>query len=207
MRFTAQEEYGLRCMLQLAKQLKDGQCGPPGGERSLTIGEIAETEGITPQYAGKLIRILRMGGLLESVRGRHGGYRLARPVNEISVGEVLSVLGGRVFKPEYCNRYGGERKICVHTVDCTIRSLWGSLQETIEKILSCIKLRDLINSEKITTEILAPLAEAATTQFPFRPGHRVAGEGRGARACAGEATLGTLVEIEPSIDPVQARKD
>src|SRR5882672_10308837 len=131
MKFSAQEEYGLRCMLQFARQLHGGHEAPGSqhvqgaqdghdAKRSLTIGEIAEIEGITPQYAGKLIRILRMGGLLESVRGRHGGYRLANPIEQISVGEVLAVLGGRVYQPDYCSRYSGERKHCVHTVDCAL---------------------------------------------------------------------------------------
>jgi Rrf2 family protein len=160
MRFTAQEEYGLRCMLQIARCL----IAEGVSDRSLTIGEIAEVEGITPQYAGKLIRILRMGGLLDSVRGRHGGYRLARPVDQISIGEVLAVLGGRVFQPGYCTKYGGEMKRCVHSVDCAIRSLWGSLQETVDRILSQIKLRDLISTEKGMTELLVPLT--ANVQFP-----------------------------------------
>jgi Rrf2 family protein len=160
MRFTAQEEYGLRCMLQIARRLQ----AEGAADRSLTIGEIAEIEGITPQYAGKLIRILRLGGLLESVRGRHGGYRLARPIDGISVGQVLAVLGGRVFQPGYCARYGGERKLCVHTVDCAIRSLWGGLQETVDRILSQIKLKDLISTEKGVSEILVPLT--ANVSFP-----------------------------------------
>jgi len=148
MRFTAQEEYGLRCLLQFARHCLEGEGRAESGGRSLTIGEIAEIEGLTPQYAGKLIRILRMGGLLESVRGRHGGYRLARPVDKISVGEVLAVLGGRVFEPAYCSRYTGDRKLCVHTVDCAIRSLWGALQATMDGILSRIFLKDLLGKEQ-----------------------------------------------------------
>jgi len=143
MKFTAQEEYGLRCILQFARQ---GHFKADG--RSMTIGDIAEIEGLTAQYAGKLIRILRMGGLLFSVRGRHGGYRLARPAEQISAGEVLAVLGGRVFEPDYCSRYTGDRKLCVHTVDCAIRSLWGALQEALDRILLRITLKDLMGSEK-----------------------------------------------------------
>jgi Rrf2 family protein len=168
MKFSAQEEYGLRCMLQFARTAQ-GEKAVACGDRSLTIGEIAEIEGITPQYAGKLIRILRMGGLLESVRGRHGGYRLARPIEEISVGEVLAVLGGRVFHPDYCTRYSGERKFCVHTVDCTIRSLWVSLQELVDRVLSRVNLTDLIGSEKGMSEWLSPLTAEAEALFPMLP--------------------------------------
>src|SRR5262245_7864486 len=180
MRFTAQEEYGLRCMLQFARHSHRGADGafppqlPRGGADvgrgsaaapSLTIGEIADIEGLTPQYAGKLIRILRMGGLLESVRGRHGGYRLAGPVDRISVGEVLAVLGGRVFEPAYCSRYTGDRKLCVHTVDCAIRSLWGALQATMDGILSKIFLRDLMGKEQGVAKWLRSVTEPVPMDF------------------------------------------
>jgi Rrf2 family protein len=191
MRFTAQEEYGLRCMLQIARRLQtDGTEG--AAERSLTIGEIAAIEGITPQYAGKLIRILRIGGLLESVRGRHGGYRLARSLDEISVGEVLSVLGGRVFQPGYCKRFGGDRKTCVHSVDCAIRSLWSALQGTVDRILSKIKLTDLISSEKGMADWLVPLTSNAGLSAPPDGG-------------AGKKPVSVLVGSQGSTDEGAAR--
>jgi DNA-binding IscR family transcriptional regulator len=101
-----------------------------------------------------------MGGLLDSVRGRHGGYKLARPVDQISVGEVIAVLGGRVFQPGYCARYPGDRKLCVHSVDCTIRSLWSGLQDMVDRVLSQIKLVDLISTEKGVSEWLEPLIKS-----------------------------------------------
>ena len=69
MKISAQEEYGLRCLLQLAR-LEDGE--------SLTLGQIAEREGISGANAGKLLWLLSKAGLVQSVRGNRGGYRLAR---------------------------------------------------------------------------------------------------------------------------------
>lgn len=69
MKITAQEEYGLRCLLRFART---------GTEAVLTISEIAAAEGLSVPYVAKLLAILRQGGLIESVRGRSGGYRLAR---------------------------------------------------------------------------------------------------------------------------------
>src|SRR4051812_36244089 len=84
MKITAQEEYGLRCLLRLAQ----------GGERqSLTLPEIAAAEGLSVPYVAKLLGVLRQAGLIESVRGRAGGYRLARTPAEIGLGSVLRVLG------------------------------------------------------------------------------------------------------------------
>ena len=84
MKITAQEEYGLRCLLRLARA-EDGQ--------SLTIPEIAAAEGLSVPYVAKLLSVLRQAGLIESVRGRAGGYRLARPPAEIGLGSVLLVAG------------------------------------------------------------------------------------------------------------------
>ena len=84
MKLSSQEEYGLRCLLQLARQ----------PDRSLAIPEIGLAEGISAHNVAKLLRILRQGSIVESERGQHGGYTLARPSHEITVGEVLAVLGG-----------------------------------------------------------------------------------------------------------------
>jgi Rrf2 family protein len=70
MQLLASEEYGLRCLLRVAHAR--------GGE-PLPIAEIARDEGISPEYAAKLLRRLRLAGLVRSVRGAEGGYLLARP--------------------------------------------------------------------------------------------------------------------------------
>src|SRR5215470_17874273 len=69
MRLTAQEEYGLRCLLQVAR----------GQDTAVTTPEIAEREGLSEAHVHKLMRLLRRAGLVRSVRGRKGGYQPARP--------------------------------------------------------------------------------------------------------------------------------
>jgi len=149
MKFSAQEEYGLRCILSLCRAEVQAET-PPGGSpdpRCLTTHEIAEREGLSLQYTGKLIRILGRAGLIESVRGRKGGYRLARPAGRISVAETLAALGGKIYEAGTCGRFTGDRSFCVHTNDCSIRSLWAGLQIMIDSVLSRTTLRDLIASE------------------------------------------------------------
>ena len=100
MKLSAQEEYGLRCLLTLARH--------PGG--SLTIPEIAQSEGIAPHSAARYLRILRQAGIIDSERGQHGGYSLARDASLIPVAEVLSALGGRLLRPRFLrplHRHGG----------------------------------------------------------------------------------------------------
>ena len=85
MKITAQEEYGLRCLLHLART-RD-----PLGQN---IREIAEAENLSIPYVAKLLAVLRRAGLITSVRGRKGGYLLARPAGDIRLGEVMQALGG-----------------------------------------------------------------------------------------------------------------
>lgn len=138
MRLTAQEEYGLRCLLQMARN----------EQGALTIREIAEREGMTGAYVGKLMRILRQAGLVESTRGQKGGYRLARPSDQINLAEVLTALGGPLYTQEFCDEHTGEMKVCVHSVDCSIRSLWSGVAFRLDRLLRGIHLRDLLCSQR-----------------------------------------------------------
>jgi Rrf2 family protein len=138
MRFSSQEEYGLRCLLQIARE--------PAG--ALTIPEIAEREALTPAYVAKLMGMLRRGELVKSTRGQKGGYRLACPPEQISVGMVLAALGGRIYSEDFCGRHAGNGRICVHNVDCSIRSLWMAVDSVVQRTLSQTMLSDLFRSEQ-----------------------------------------------------------
>jgi Rrf2 family protein len=140
MRFTAQEEYGLRCMLQLARRA-------PVPPASLSIAEIAEAESLTPAYVAKLMRILRKARLVEGTRGQKGGYHLPRPAAEVSVGEVLVALGGKLYSPEFCDRHAGNEPSCVHTTDCSVRALWGRVDSLVHSVLDRTSLADLAGAE------------------------------------------------------------
>lgn len=139
MKFSAQEEYGLRCLLEVARH---------GAKGSLTIPEIAQAEGLTIPHVAKLMRLLRRGGFVKSVRGQAGGYQLSHSAEQINIGEVLVVLGGRLFEPSFCERHAGLMKLCTHTVDCSIRSLWRTVQFVVDQTLSKVTLADLFSGER-----------------------------------------------------------
>lgn len=139
MKLSAQEEYGLRCLLQVARH-------DPAG--SMTIPEIARIEGLSIPHVAKLMRLLRRGGFVKSVRGQAGGYKLARTPDRINVGEVLAWLGGRLFEPSFCSIHSGLAKLCTHTVDCSIRSLWQSVQLVVDQMLGKVTLSDLLGGEQ-----------------------------------------------------------
>lgn len=137
MKISAQEEYGLRILLTIARE------GKPEG---LTIPQISRLQGLSPHYVGKLSRILRLAGLLQSTRGKEGGYLLTRPAGQISVKEVLSALGGRLYDVGYCDNHAGVRQSCANTQDCSVRSVWENIQQAIDAVLANITLQDLIES-------------------------------------------------------------
>jgi Rrf2 family iron-sulfur cluster assembly transcriptional regulator len=136
MKFSSQEEYGLRCLIRIARE---------GNEKGLTIPEIAHAEGLTMPNAAKLLRIMRMGGLLESSRGQTGGYSLSRPPEKILISDVLNVLGGRLYDKEFCSAHSGVIDICTNSIDCSLRSLWQTLQNAVDGVLTKITLKDLIS--------------------------------------------------------------
>jgi len=138
MKLTAQEEYGLRCLLHVARA---------GEGESLTIPEIGRAEALSIAYVAKLMRILRQGKFVKSVRGQTGGYTLARSAENIPVGEVLAALGGRLFEAGFCDQFSGMKRLCTHSVDCSIRSLWRAVQSAVDSVLTEVTLRDLLQKE------------------------------------------------------------
>ena len=162
MKLTSQEEYGLRCIMTLvrAEIFSTGTETQTRKVESLTIHEIAEKEGLSAQYAGKLIRILGKAGLVESVRGCKGGFWLTQPGDKISVADALAALGGKIYDAGTCERYKGDRRFCVHTNDCSLRSLWSGLQMMIDYVLSRTTLRDLVNTEKTMGELIKTYVQA-----------------------------------------------
>lgn len=137
MKISAQEEYGLRCLLQLATL--------PAGE-SLTLPQIAGREGISQANAGKLMWLLNKSGFVQATRGTKGGYSLARPAGEIRLNEVIKVLDADILN-KHCESYTGVLDSCVHKGDCGIRPVIVGLHEIVENALSQITLAQLVGTE------------------------------------------------------------
>jgi Rrf2 family protein len=134
----ASEEYGLRCLLQVAR----AEGGAP-----VPVARVARAEGLSTDYAAKLLRQLRLAGLVTSVRGVEGGYHLARPEDEISVWSAIEALGGSFFDAEFCSCHPGQRSHCVRNRDCSLRPLWQRLQATLRSALEAVSLEDLQRDE------------------------------------------------------------
>lgn len=152
MKLSAQEEYGLRCLLYMARH---------GEDRSHSIPEISRAEGLSVPNVAKLMRILRLGGLVQSVRGQAGGYTLAKPASEITVAEVLALLGGSFFNSHFCDRHAGLERSCTHSGDCSLKMLWAAVQRNLDAILTRTTLRDLLRNEQEMKGFLQQLVAAA----------------------------------------------
>jgi Rrf2 family protein len=154
MKITAQEEYGLRCLLRLARA---------GGE-ALTIPEVAASEQLSAPYVAKLLSVLRQAGFIESVRGRSGGYHLARDPADVPLGAVLRALGEPLFEePAYCERHASPETggSCVHHDGCSLRVLWQTLEQWMRRILDQVTLADLLQGEAVLAQRLrGPLPDA-----------------------------------------------
>jgi Rrf2 family protein len=148
MKISAQEEYGLRCLLRLARVEPD--------QASLTIPEIAAAEKLSPPNVAKMLSLLRQGGLIESVRGRTGGYRLARPAERIRLGAVLLALGEPLFdEGSFCERHTGpEPGECVNHHGCTLRALWQTLEGWMRRSLNQLTLADLLPGHTHVAQLL-----------------------------------------------------
>ena len=139
MRLSAQEEYGLRCLLFVARR-------SPGPDSVPTsIRDISEGEGLSVDYVAKLVRVLRQADLLVSSRGAAGGFALARSADQLSMQQILSSLDGPLFDEAFCDAHAGVLSDCAHAgPSCTVRSLWTQLSAAFEAVLSKITLADLV---------------------------------------------------------------
>jgi Rrf2 family protein len=140
MKLSANEEYGLRCLVRLGYAAYAGE--------GLTIPEISQAEGVSTAYAAKILRALRKGGFVKAARGKDGGYTLARPAEEIVIGDAMNALGGRLFESDFCDSHSGQVPICTRSVDCSVRSLWRAVQVAVDGVLSKATLRDLLQKEE-----------------------------------------------------------
>ena len=159
MKISAHEEYGLRCLVQLAHAQVSSL--------SLTLNQLAEREGLSVANAAKLMGILIRAGLVQSQRGATGGYTLARPASEIRLHEVIRVLDEDTVD-RFCQTHTGVLDTCIHTSDCGIRPVIVGLHEIVQSALSEITLAQLIGTEATVDATLHQIEGLQTRLGPMR---------------------------------------
>ena len=133
---SAKGRYALRMMADIARANANG-C-------NVALRHMSESEGISLKYAEQLARSLAHGGLLESARGRDGGYRLTRPAAEISAGEVLRAAEGGKMRVVDCPALAGG---CAREDICTTADFWKGLDAAIGSYVDGVSLAELVGGE------------------------------------------------------------
>ena len=151
MKITAHEEYGLRMILRLAKlQAQE--------DRLISLNEIAELEGISPENTAAVLSKLRDADLIESVRGKFGGYKLTRTPDQITLYQIVNGISKDTFDINFCDTHSGNKETCVHNTDCSVRSVWSSVSSMVNNFLDSITLEKLMQKEMdFTSELQSSL--------------------------------------------------
>ena len=130
MRFSNKFDYALRAVLELAINY---------GSEVVSIHDIAEKEGIPKRYLEHLLLGLKQGGIVDSVRGKAGGYALAKRPEDITALDIMNAVEGTVNIIPKTNRNLGKS---------VINDVWQSLQVAVTEVLSSITLDDLVNKRR-----------------------------------------------------------
>ena len=129
-------QYALRAIFELAKRGSDEPC---------KIGAIAEAQGIPVRFLENILSSLKSGGFAASSRGKDGGYVLAKPASEITVGEVIRFVQGPLA-PVECADGGSE--LCAFSNDCVFHPLWEKAKRALEQVYDGTTFADLVEEQK-----------------------------------------------------------
>jgi Rrf2 family transcriptional regulator, iron-sulfur cluster assembly transcription factor len=140
MRLTTKGRFAVTAMLDLALQDED---------KPVTLAGISERQGISLSYLEQLFSRLRRNGLVKSVRGPGGGYRVAKNTREISVSEIIAAVD-ELIDATQC----GGKENCHDDRRCMTHDLWASLNTKILEYLSGVTLADLVSSQREGKKIL-----------------------------------------------------
>lgn len=138
MRISSSVDYATRVMVRLSKA---------GEGETLSAERLFEAEGIPRDFVDQLLLKLRRAGLVQSRRGAQGGYALARPASEISLGMVVRAVEGEVVGV-VCDRFASRNKECPHAdCGCGIRPVWRRLAALVEGFLEGVSIADAARAE------------------------------------------------------------
>ncbi|MER3439475.1 MAG: Rrf2 family transcriptional regulator [Chloroflexota bacterium] len=138
MKVSTRGEYGVRAMVALARNY---------GVGPMSIAAMAKESSVPYAYLEQLIVPLRRAGLVTSKRGAHGGYQLARPPEQVRVGEIYRVMEGPVA-PMDCVSENVEDQTCPLIEGCETRPVWLKVRDSIVEALDSLTLADLVSQSK-----------------------------------------------------------
>jgi Rrf2 family protein len=128
-------------MVDLAQHYADGP---------IPLAEIAKRQGLSAKYLEQLIILLKGTGLIRSARGRRGGYTLARSPEEISLGEIIETLEGRLAIVDCVT----EPELCERSPECPTRGIWVGMTDILKKQLFSLNLQDVVQKSVPLEDLL-----------------------------------------------------
>jgi len=138
MRLSKRGEYGLRAMITLAEPVKKGN-----SPAMLQIKEISEREQISSKFLEQILLTLKNAGLLHSKMGVGGGYYLARPADEVTLGQIFRILDGPVAPIKCVSQMAYEPCGCPDEQTCGLRLAMSDVRNAIADILDNTSLADI----------------------------------------------------------------
>lgn len=136
MHFSAKVDYGILAILALSLH---------SGPEPLQVKSIAQKQKIPVRFLEHVMNLLKKEGLVESVRGRQGGYRLAKPPGQILFGEVLQAIDGPMPMIDPNGRENGHSNGAENLV---IQEVWTKANTSLERLLNSITFQDLCERKK-----------------------------------------------------------
>ena len=136
MMISTRGRYAMRIMIELATNEE---------KEYLTLKEVAENQGISEKYLESIIKILVKDGMVFGMRGKGGGYKLAKSPEECTVGSILKLTEGSLA-PVSCLE--GERYGCDRAGECVTLPVWKELGDIIDDYLESITLANVVNQTK-----------------------------------------------------------
>ncbi|MBC8200101.1 MAG: RrF2 family transcriptional regulator [Desulfobacteraceae bacterium] len=143
MRLSTKSRYGTRAMLDIAINYEKGP---------VSVKSLARRQDISVKYMEQLIPLLKLAGLIMSVRGAGGGYTLSKDADQIKLRDIIDALEGSMFpvdcvdNPETCDR----------AEKCVTHELWKEIQDTINNTLGSLTLADMVKRQFKINKNLAP---------------------------------------------------
>jgi Rrf2 family protein len=134
LKLSTRIRYGTRALVDIARY--DGN-GP------VSLRDIAKRQDVSQPYLEQLILLLKAAGLVRSIRGARGGFLLAKDASQVTVAEIVTVLGGSIM---VCDCVGNP-EVCARAEDCVLRDLWTDVSCAVTDVLGSTTLRSLVEKE------------------------------------------------------------
>ena len=136
MKISTKGRYALRMMIDLAEHQEEG---------FISLKDISTRQDISKKYLEQIIAIVNKPGVLRANRGSQGGYRLAKPAKEYTVGEILRLTEGSLSPVECVDSNPVD---CPRSAECPTLPMWQHLSKIINEYLDSVTLQDLVDNHQ-----------------------------------------------------------